>query len=73
MKNICTLGALNKSYNRRIYEWSQICKPLVMQYENLQVDIKLDSDELKLQQTRFKEHQMEHNHLKNMLQQTETA
>lgn len=40
-----------------------------MQYENLQVDIKLDSDELKLQQTRFKEHQMEHNHFKNMLQQ----
>lgn len=69
LKNICTLGTSNKSYNRRIYEWSQICKPLVMQYENLQVDIKLDSDELKLQQTRFKEHQMEHNHLKNMLQQ----
>lgn len=40
-----------------------------MQYENLQVDIKLDSDELMLQQTRFKEHQMEYNHLKNMLQQ----
>ena len=69
LMNVCTLGTLNKSYNRNIYEWKQICKPLITQYENLQVDIKLDSDELNLQGIRLKDHQMEYNRLKQTLQQ----
>lgn len=69
LMNVCTLGTLNKSYNRNIYEWNQICKPLITQYENLQVDIKLDSDELNLQGIRLKDHQMEYNRLKQTLQQ----
>lgn len=67
--NWLTFGSAGRSYNRNIYEWNQACKPVITQYENLQVDVKLDSDELTRQQASFKEHQTEYQQLKQTLRQ----
>ena len=47
LSNLFTFGAASTKYNRNIYEWNQACKPVVSRFEDLQVDVKLDSDELK--------------------------
>ena len=44
--NWLSFGALKKNYNRNIYEWDASCRPLIAEYENLQVDHKLNNDEL---------------------------
>ena len=44
--NIVTFGKANKDYNRNYAEWDAVCYPLVREYENYQVDLKLDKDEL---------------------------
>lgn len=67
--NWLTFGSAGRSYNRNIYEWNQACKPVITQYENLQVDVKLDSDELTRQQASFKTHQTEYQQLKGTLRQ----
>lgn len=62
-----TLGASGRTYNRDIYEWNKACQPVITQYENLQVDVKLDSDELARQQAALKGHQAERGRLKQAL------
>ena len=62
-----TLGASGRAYNRDIYEWNKACQPVITQYENLQVDVKLDSDELARQQAALKGHQAERGRLKQAL------
>lgn len=41
-----TLGALKRSYNRDIYEWNEVCSPVIKEYESVQVDLKIDQEEL---------------------------
>lgn len=55
--NLFTLGASGKRYNRDIYEWNMACQPVITQFEDLQVDIKLDNDELTLQQNELKKNE----------------
>lgn len=47
LTNLFTFGSANTKYNRNIYEWNQACKPVVSRFEDLQVDVKLDNNELK--------------------------
>lgn len=63
LKNWLTFGAANRSYHRDVYEWNQACRPVITQYEQLQVDVKLDGDELTRLQAALKEHQAEHSRL----------
>ena len=44
--NIFTLGSAGKRYNRDIYDWHQVCQPVISRFEDLQTDVKLDSEEL---------------------------
>lgn len=44
--NILTFGHANKTYSRNYAEWDAVCYPLVREYENYQLDLKLDKDEL---------------------------
>lgn len=52
--NILTFGNANKNYNRNYVEWDAVCYPLVREYENYQVDLKLDKDELAAHQSDLK-------------------
>lgn len=52
--NIVTFGKANKDYNRNYAEWDAVCYPLVREYENYQVDLKLDKDELAAHQSDLK-------------------
>lgn len=52
--NILTFGNANKNYNRNYAEWDAVCYPLVREYENYQVDLKLDKDELAAHQSDLK-------------------
>lgn len=45
--NLLTLGSLKKSYNRSIYEWDATYGKIVREFEELQVDVKIDSEEVK--------------------------
>lgn len=44
--NIFTFGSANKRYHRDVYDWHQKYQKVLSQYEELQVDISLDRDEL---------------------------
>lgn len=57
--NIVTFGKANKDYNRNYAEWDAVCYPLVREYENYQVDLKLDKDELAAHQSDLKAKQQE--------------
>lgn len=52
--NILTFGNANKNYNRNYAEWDAVCYPLVREYENYKVDLKLDKDELAAHQSDLK-------------------
>ena len=55
--NWITFGMTNKNYYRDFAEWNAVCFPLVREYENYQVDLKLDKEELEShreEQTRIK-------------------
>ena len=55
--NWITFGMVNKNYYRDFAEWNAVCFPLVREYENYQVDLKLDKEELEShreEQTRIK-------------------
>lgn len=40
------MGALSKKYHREIAEWYYSCQPVIKQYEELQVDINLDKEDM---------------------------
>ncbi len=65
--NIITLGNANKKYNRNYAEWDAVCYPLVREYENYQVDLKLGKEELSAHQSSLKEKQQEQLLLKEKL------
>lgn len=50
LTNIVTLGNSKKNYNRDLYEWKRLHHPVVVQYEELQVDLHIDGQELEKQQ-----------------------
>lgn len=45
-KPLMAFGPAGKRYNRDLYEWNSVCRPVISRYEDLQTDVKLDSDEL---------------------------
>lgn len=45
-KNILTLGAAGKRYNRDVSDWYSACKQVILHYEDLMADVKIDTDEL---------------------------
>lgn len=65
--NIVTFGKANKDYNRNYAEWDAVCYPLVREYENYQVDLKLDKDELAAHQCDLKAKQQEQHLVKQKL------
>ncbi|PIN29297.1 hypothetical protein [Prevotella intermedia] len=44
--NLLTFGSKGKAFNRELYEWMQQHSPIVKQYQNLHVDVKLYEDDL---------------------------
>lgn len=44
--NILTFGNAMSTYNRKISEWANVCKPVIDNYENLLAEIVVDSKEL---------------------------
>lgn len=44
--NLLSFGALSKKYHREIAEWHHSCAPVITKYEDLQLDIKLDKEDL---------------------------
>lgn len=44
--NWLTFGITNKNYYRNYAEWDAACTPLIREYDNYQVDLKLDREEL---------------------------
>lgn len=44
--NILSFGSADKRYNRELYEWDQECKPVLNLYRKLQLDLKLNQDDL---------------------------
>lgn len=67
--NLFTFGSANKTYNRDIYEWNQACKPVITQFEGLQVDVKMDQDELNMHQAELTKNKKRAQELKRELQQ----
>lgn len=65
--NILTFGNANKNYNRNYAEWDAVCYPLVREYENYQVDLKLDKDELAAHQSDLKAKGQEQHLIKQKL------
>ena len=67
LTNLLTLGASGKRYNRDIYEWNMTCQPVISRFDDLQIDMKLDNDELTLQQNEWKKNEQRRNELKQEL------
>lgn len=67
LANALSFGSSGKKYSRDIYEWDQNCSPVVRQYNDLQVDIKLDSDELRQHEAAFMKNKMQYKGLKTKL------
>lgn len=53
--NLLSLGASSKKYNREIAEWYQSCQPVIKQYEEFQIDINLDKQDLATHQKRYED------------------
>lgn len=53
--NILSLGNLSKKYNREISEWYHSCQPVIKQYEELQVDINLDKEDMNVHQKAYED------------------
>lgn len=67
LTNLLTLGSAKQKYNRNIYDWNQACAPVISQYEEMQTDMKLDSDELEQLQQHLNENKRMHQQLKEKL------
>lgn len=46
LMNWLTFGNANRNYYRNYSEWAAVCAPLIREYDNMQVDLKLDKEEL---------------------------
>ena len=71
--NLFTLGAAGRRYNRDIYDWDMACKPVIARFEDLQVDVKLDNDELNTQRTELDKEKKRYMALRQELQRENKA
>ena len=74
--NILSFGSADKRYNRELYEWDQECKPVLNLYKKLQLDLKLNQDdlesnkiEIKTDTTHYKKIMVELKILNNKIQE----
>lgn len=49
-KPFLCFGTIKSRYNREIAEWYELCEPVIRRYEDFQVDLRLDSEELEKHQ-----------------------
>lgn len=61
--NILSFGYLGQQYNRNIYDWDMIAAPVIRSYENILVDIKLETEELARHREDLKQRQKQQKHL----------
>lgn len=61
--NWLTFGTANKNYYREYSEWDAVCMPLIREYEDNQVDLKLDKEELASHQESLKALKSQHSKL----------
>ena len=54
-KPFLCIGAIKSKYNREIAEWYEMCEPVIRRYEDFQVDMRLDSEELERHKMMLKE------------------
>lgn len=66
--NLLTLGSAAKRYNRDIYDWSQACQPVISRYEDLQTDVKIDTDELYATEKSLKEEKKRYSAIKKEIE-----
>lgn len=66
--NWLTFGSAGRSYNRKAYVWIQTCGPVVERYEDLQVDVKLDIEDKKIQEKLLDEYISRYKVLKSKLE-----
>lgn len=67
--NILTFGNANKKYYRHLSEWNAAYAPLVREYENYQVELKLNKDELQSHKTSLTIAKSEHKKLERKRQE----
>ena len=65
--NILTLGSLGRTYQKEMLEWSQTCMPLVQTYEDMETEVKIDTEDLEKYQQELKKCSKEYGHLKLQL------
>lgn len=58
--NWLTLGTARRNYYRNYSEWDAVCTPLIREFDNMQVDLKLDRKELLSHQEAAKATKSEH-------------
>lgn len=58
--NWLTLGTARRNYYRNYSEWDAVCAPLIREFDNMQVDLKLDQEELLAHQEAAKATKSEH-------------
>lgn len=66
--NFLTFGSAYKRYNRDIYDWSQACKPVISRYEDLQTDVRIDTDELHATEKSLKEDKEQYSAIKKEIE-----
>lgn len=66
--NLLTFGSAMKRYNKDVYEWSMNCAPVIEEYGECRVDIKLDEDELAILKSGLKNNKDAYRKLKRDLQ-----
>lgn len=70
LANLFSFGTAKTKYNRNLYEWNQACKPVISRFDDLQVDVKLDTDELNQLQSDLEKNRRRHRELKQELEQS---
>ncbi len=58
--NLLTLGTARRNYYCNYSEWDAVCTPLIREFDNMQVDLKLDREELLSHQEAAKATKSEH-------------
>lgn len=61
--NIFTLGYARKRYNRSIFEWNTTFSPVIKEYEELKVDVRIDDEELRNKTICYQRNKKRHNEL----------
>jgi hypothetical protein len=62
--NVISFGSKQKQYERQVYDWEKNCRPLVSKYEDLMVDVKIDTDELQKQKEVYERDKKRYEELK---------